>query len=296
VDLTPVRTIWIDETGVQADLRVRVGRLGDDIRSFAIHSLGWIRLCEMARFREIEFDPAATHAAAVRGLISRLRADGRDETPWITRAASYTGREWLVHQSVDLEDLIDWIERVHEFSLTPMIPSAIRVERLDDTAIYGDRDPIFLGVMEAWKGQSGGIDCSVTSPWVNQPWGRAAGVSVKVLVRDPAAASFVIMAYQPSLTTLWSTNQLDHFRYARITEQLPDRALASDVVRSAERALATRRPLAEMCHGPVRRSDGRVEFVDWKRVIAPAHTHDAAEPDAVVVYCRRQFAEQRHTG
>lgn len=292
---TPIRTIWFDETGSPADLHAKVGRLGNDIRCFALHSLGWVRICEMMHFREIEFDPAAVRPATMLGLVAHVRACDLAGQPWVTRAASYTGREWMIHQSTDADDLITWLERVHEFGQPPVIPCTIQVQGLGNAEIENDRDPILTGVLEAWRSQSGQVEFSPSSTWTTHPWGRAPGVSVKVMMQDPHSSSFLIMSYQASLTTLWSSERLQHFTHARITEQMPDRALAADVVRSATRVLTLNRPVAEWCEGPVRRSDGRVEHVEWKRISVPARTAGSRNPNAVIVYCRRRFAEQRRT-
>lgn len=78
---TVVSTRWIGRDGGDEDLKARVGRLGDDVSVFAVHTLGWIQLLEIARFLEVRLDPRATSAAAVAALDALLYRIERNAEP-----------------------------------------------------------------------------------------------------------------------------------------------------------------------------------------------------------------------
>ena len=120
---------------------------------------------------------------------------------------------------------------------------------------------------------------------MNMRWAPLPCRSVKVLVRDAPTNALVFASYFPASTELWAERTVRRFRYGRVAEVVPDRALAAKVIESAETTLAQGRPRAERLQGFVRKSDASVVHVDWERISLPARLDGAAAPNAVIVYC-----------
>lgn len=292
--LASVNARWIDENGDEADLRARVGRLGDDVRIFALHTLGWIRVQEIVRFREIEFDPRVVSPAAVRGLIALITRLHSEDSRWIVQASVYTGQTWLHHCEHDVDRLIEWIEGMSALGNNrPTVPSALDVVQLGEPSEDRDRDPMLVAVMDAWRTENGRISWSPTDPFVRMPWGERPGRNVKVLLREETSRAIVFGSYFPARTSLWNEGTVRRFHHARVVEQVPDRALAARVVQSAEVTLERNRPRSERVKGLCRRSDGSVIHMDWMRVSFPAYFDGANDPNAVIVYCQTLSVDER---
>jgi len=294
VTLASVNTRWIDENGEVADLLARVGRLGDDVRTFALHTMGWIRVQEIVRFREIEFDPRIASPAAIRGLVAMITQLHSEDSRWVVQASVYTGRSWVHHCEHDVGRLVEWIEGMSALGSTrPVVPSALDVIDMGEPNATRDRDPILTAVMDAWRSNEGRISWSPTDPFVRMPWGERPGTNVKVLLREEASRAIVFGSYFPARTSLWSEGTVRRFHHARVLEQVPDRALAAKVVQSADLTLDRNRPRSERLKGLVRRSDGDVVHMDWMRVSFPALFDGATVPNAVIVFCQTLTVDER---
>lgn len=292
--LASVNTRWIDENGNEADLLARVGRLGDDVRTFALHTMGWIRVQEIVRFREIEFDPRIASPAAVRGLVAMITQLHSEDSRWVVQASVYTGQTWLHQSEHDIARLVEWIEGMAALGdPRPTIPSALEVIDMGEPNPVRDGDATLLAVMDAWRANEGRISWSPTDPFVRMPWGERPGRNVKVLLREESSRAIVFNSYFPARTSLWNEGTVRRFQHARVIEQVPDRALAAKVVNSAELTLDRNRPRSERLKGLVRRSDGGVVHMDWKRVSFPAFFDGSAEPNAVIVFCQTLAVDER---
>jgi hypothetical protein len=289
-----VNTRWIDEDGNEGDLLARVGRFGEDVRTFAIHTMGWIRIQEIVRFREIEFDPRIASPAAVRALIALITQLHSEDSRWIVNASIYTGETWLNHTEHDVGRLTAWIEGMAALGRErPLVPSALDVIDLGEPGAAKAQDPMLVSVMDAWRANEQRISFSPTDPFMQMPWGERPGRNVKVLLREDVSRAIVFGTYFPARTSLWSEGTVRRFQHARVLEQVPDRALAAKVVQSAEATLDRNRPRSERLKGLVRRSDQSIVHMDWMRVSLPAYFDGAREPNAVVVYCQTLAVEER---
>lgn len=287
VAVVPVNTRWIDETGGVGDVGRKVGRLGEDVRVFALHTLGWIRIQEIIRYREIEFDPRAVRPRSIEALIDTIRSFGDEGAmPWLAKVSAHTGHSWIsiTSSEKDTERLIEWIKAMAEVGSEPDVPAALEVSDLPENLIVRDQDPALRALVDRWRDSSGHLDLSSAGSWASILAPRRGG-NLKVLRRE-ASGAIVFCAYQPSLTPLWDAPIMRRFVQARVLEQVPDRALAQRVVRSAVRTLASGQPRAERFTGPCLRSDGSVEHLDWMRVSLPASSI-GDDLDTVVVFCRR---------
>lgn len=293
--VVPIRTRWIDEHGKEGDLLTRVGRLGDDMRVFALHTLGWVRIQDIKLYREIEFDPQAVSPETIATVLRVIHEFEGDPAKSLLRASAYTGHSW-VSESVmgsDIDMLSEWISSVAEFGQIPAIPSALSVTDLGDSVITSDRDPVLQQIVGTWRESGGRLDWSPTGMGTAAPWGGPRPeVNVKILSRT-GDGEIVFSAYQPSLTALWEPNTFSRFVHSRVLERVPDRALAQRVVRSAVRTLASGLPRAERFVGPCLRSDGSVVELDWMRVSLPMRMSGSRETDSVLVFCRRLTEEER---
>ncbi|MEQ8814178.1 MAG: hypothetical protein RLO51_04195 [Thalassobaculum sp.] len=293
--IAAIESRWIDGSGGRGDLERLVGRLGNDIRQFALHTLGWIRVQEVLGYLEIEFDPRATHPASIAALLSMVRGFERASTLSFVKASAYTGRSWVAYTCTgrEIDGLAEWIWAVAEFGGAPIVPSAITVSDLPDRAIANESDPDLRYVLGTWRMTGGRLDLGEPSPWPMKSWsGPRPYVNLKVLRRD-CDGQIVFGAYRPALTSLWETEVSDRFVDARVTESVPDRALAQCVVRSALRTLAGGQPLAERFAGPCLRSDGSVEELDWMRISLPTASSATGELDSLIVFCRILSLEER---
>lgn len=285
-----VNTRWIDENGHDADLRARTGRLGNDIALFAVHTMGWIRVQEIVRFWDIEFDPRAVQPAAVASLCGLVRRLNMQSLPWAARVRAYDGADWLVHTIFaqcrdDVDKLIEWIEAIARFGQDPLVPSALEVADLGEPDLTRKDDPMLAEIASAWRDTGGAIAADPADPFMQMRWKPLPCRSVKVLARSAPSGALVFASYFPARTELWAEGTVRRFQHARVCEEVPDRALAAKVVESAEATLAQRRVRSERVRGPVRRSDGSVVHVDWQRISLPACLDGAAVPNAVIVYC-----------
>lgn len=280
---------------MEADLLGRVGRLGDDVRIFALHTLGWIRIQEILRFREIEFDPRVASPAAIQGLIQSIARLNSEDSRWIVQASVYTGQTWMHRADHDIERLIEWIEGISALGSTrPTIPSALDVIDLGEPNPSRDTDPTLAAVADAWRACNGRITSSPSDPFARMPWGEHPGRNVKVLIREETSRAIVFGPYFPVRTTsLWNLGTVRRFHNGRVLEQVPDRALAAKVVQSAEVTLDRNLPRSERLKGLCRRSDGSVVHMDWMRVSFPAYLDDAGDPNAVIVFCQTLAVDER---
>jgi len=286
-----VKTYWIDERGRPAELLERVGRLGDDVATFAVHTMGWVRVQEIVRYWEIELDPRAVQPASIATLCDMVRQFGRHGSPWLARVRAYNGVDWLSSSTVgstaqSADELVAWIEAVVRFGRDPQIPCALDVTDLGEPDL-GRRtdDPMLDEIASAWRGTRGEISSTPADPFMHMRWAPLPCRSVKVLVRDTPSAALVFASYFPASTEFWTEGTVRRFRFGRVSEEVPDRALAANVIASAEATLISRRPRSERVRGLVRRSDASVVHADWERISLPACLDSAKTPNAVIVYC-----------
>lgn len=291
----PIRTRWIDEYGKEGNLLTRVGRLGDDMRVFALHTLGWVRIQDIKNYREVEFDPQAVSRETIDTVLRVIQEFPGDPTRSLVKASAFTGQSWVSEAAIgaDIDTLLQWISAVAEFGRVPTIPAALTVTDLADAAIMSDRDPVLRQIVGAWREADGRLDWSLSNPEAPMPWGGPRPeANVKILSRT-GDGEIVFSAYQPSLTALWEPKTFGRFVHSRVLERVPDRALAQRVVRSAVRTLASGLPRAERFVGPCLRSDGSVVELDWMRVSLPMRLGGSKDADSVLVFCRRLSEDER---
>lgn len=294
--IIPVRTWWIDEAGMARDVEAFVGRRGDDVHEFAIHTLGWMYFQEIGKQLEVRFNPAVTAAAAVQAAAVTVRDCLQNETGLVTVRA-FCGQKWISEaaDAAGLDRIIDWIETVVKSGRPRLPQGAIAVEKLTDADFARYSDPRLELIMSIWQATAGVIEMSFRSPWVRMPWGGPRAKSnTKILKRSPSG-ELIISAYQPSSTALWDQATMEEFVHNPVLSCVPDRGLGTLVVRSAECTLQARHPRIERFTGACERSDHTLEALDWIRVSLPARYSGGGAADAVVVYCKRIESEPSYS-
>lgn len=290
---TVVSTRWIGRDGRDEDLKARVGRLGDDVSIFAIHTLGWIQLLEIARFLEIRFDPRATGAAAVAAVDNLLYDLEGSAAPWLVKIQAFNGRSWVETTDTDAARLSRFVHDCMGFCERADVPTALRARTLGDATLSRLDDPLIRRVLAVWRATGGRIGQDVLADA-----GSAAYGNVKML-RLLDDDSLVFQHYRASITGPWDSATWTRFAGRDVRGAVPDRALAEAVDRSARRVLAGTEPVLEHWVGPILTSKG-VAHYDWFRASFPiqADTADAHAPGqsgAVLVVCVPNQADLRAT-
>jgi|GEM_PF-938929 len=278
---TVVRTRWIGRDGSEQDLKSRVGRLGDDVSVFALHTLGWIQILEIARFLEIRFDPRATGPAAIAALDDLLYTLDRSETPWLVKIHVFNGKAWVETTDTDAARLSRFVHDCFSFCERPDVPSALRTEILSDSAFRRLDDPLIERISAAWQDTGGRIDHDLMA---NVSSGTYGNVKLLTLLDDQR---LVFHHYRASITGPWDNATWANFSGRDVRQAVPDRALADAVDRSARQVLAGAAPMLEHWSGPILTSKGAAMY-DWLRASFPVHLGDnriREDAGTVLVVC-----------
>lgn len=289
---TVVSTRWIGRDGRDEDLKARVGRLGDDVSVFAVHTLGWIQVLEIARFLEVRFDPRATSAAAVSSLDEELYALERNAAPWLVKISAFNGKTWVETTDTDAARLSRFVHDCMGFCDRPDVPNALRTRRLGETALGRIDDPLVRRILAAWRETGGRIERE-------QVAAASTGTSGNVkMLRVLDDKSLVFDHYRASITGPWDNATWTRFAGKDVRGAVPDRALADAVDRSARRVLEGTSPLLEHWVGPILTSKG-VAHYDWLRASFPLRLDGSRpgehETGGVLVVCVPNRADLRAT-
>ncbi|NQW12481.1 MAG: hypothetical protein HQ481_21660 [Alphaproteobacteria bacterium] len=283
--LTAINTRWIDRDGRDGDLRVRVGRLGDDISDFALHTLGWIRVLEIERFKEIRFDPRASGDGAAEFAKEEIRRSARLDEPWLMKIEIYSGRDWVECVDTDADRLTRFVENCLDFCREPQFPIGLKVEALDAEKINQLRHPMIQRVVQEWRRKQGRFDAGLQSILHQVTEGNTK------LLRLGQDGRIAFQDYhRPANSGPWDPATWSQFSGATVSSVVPDRSLAVVVEKSARTALDSALPQLERCHGPLLTSKG-VMIYDWMRASFPvwpdstAIPGPGAQPMGLVVVC-----------
>ncbi len=288
---TVVHTRWIGRDGRDQDLKARVGRLGDDVSVFALHTLGWIQIMEIARFLEIRFDPRATGPDAISSLDDLLFTLDRSETPWLVKMHVFNGKTWMETTDTDASRLSRFVHDCFSFCERPDVPSALRTEVLGDAVFQRIDDPLIRRISAAWRGKAGRIDQALMAEIGAGTYGN---VKMLTLLDDNR---LVFNHYRASITGPWDNDTWIGFSGRDVRQAVPDRALANAVDRSARQVLAGAAPMLEHWSGPILTSKGAAMY-DWLRASFPVqhgNSHNRQGAGTVLVVCVPALAAYRAT-
>lgn len=255
---------WIDEVGNSADLALKLGRLGEDVSEFAIHTMGWIRCTTIGAFEEYSFDTRSVHLASLEALLHRLTAPptGPIESPRL-RCIEVTTRLGTTKISDDRPSrLISLVRKCMEIADPRTPQDAIHRRRMEMSALAGISDDLASGLIGAWR-DAGGV---LRAPVWNLLTDKALQRSVKMMV--PHGDTFRLVRYKGSPNAPWDQATWRSFEGGTLDQVVPDRGMIESVKASTRSALAARDPLIELCEGVIIASDGLKEL-QWYRITLP---------------------------
>lgn len=255
-------TLWIDGTGVFVDIKDRLGRLGDDVAAYALHTLGWVRIIQIAGYSEFGFDARSVHAAAFDAMVDAIERQSRANSLHLLRVEVFDGQEWQHQTSADPRQVVRFAQHVRtqvagstETTILHQIPYSI-------DRIWGLGDPQIRAVADAWRASSGVLSATLDTAITRDCPDR----SVKVMV--PAGTTFRFDRYRSSRTGPWDRTVWNGFQGNTVQSVVPDPVLAQAVTRTGELVLRSGLPRLERCRGPVLASDGLRDFA-WYRLSLP---------------------------
>ena len=260
--LIGITTQWIDETGQVADLAAKLGRLGEDVSEFAIHTMGWIRCTTIGAFEEYSFDARSVHTQALTALLQRLVSETAPETTRL-RCIEVTTARGTTKISDDRPDrMVSLVLKCMEI-VNPRAPKdSIRRGRMDHNAIASLDDPVAARLIAAWKASG----ATLRSPILDVMADPGINRSIKVMI--PHGETFRLMHYHGSPNAPWDRATWRGFEGGTLDQVVPDRGMIESVKASTRAALDLRQPLVEFCEGVVLASDGLKEF-QWYRISLP---------------------------
>ncbi|WP_156907249.1 hypothetical protein [Thalassobaculum salexigens] len=260
--LIGITTQWIDESGRVADLAAKLGRLGEDVSEFAIHTMGWIRCTSIGAFEEYSFDARSVHTQALTTLLDRLVSDTTPSTTRL-RCIEVTTARGTTKISDDRPDrMVSLVLKCMEI-VNPRAPKdSIRRGRMDSSGIAALDDPVAARLIAAWKASGATLRAPIldlmTDPSINR--------GIKVMV--PHGETFRLMRYHGSPNAPWDPATWRAFEGGTLDQVVPDRGMIESVKASTRTALAIREPLVEFCEGVILASQGLKEF-QWYRISLP---------------------------
>lgn len=273
--LIGITTQWIDEGGEITDLAVKLGRLGEDVSEFAIHTMGWIRCTSIGAFEEYSFDTRSVHLGSLNALLRRLTAapSGGTETPRLRCIEVTTGFGTTKISDDRPSRLVSLVRKCMEIADPRTPQDAIRRARMEMSALTSLRDDLATNLIHAWRDAGGVLRAPVSELLSDQGIRR----SIKVMV--PHDDTFRLLSYKGSPNAPWDPATWRGFEGATLDQVVPDRGMIESVKASTRSALAAREPLIELCEGMVLASDGLKEL-EWYRISVPVdlpgHGQDAA--------------------
>jgi hypothetical protein len=260
--LIGITTQWIDESGRVADLAAKLGRLGEDVSEFAIHTMGWIRCTTIGAFEEYAFDARSVHSQALNALLHRLVSDTAPDATRL-RCIEVTTARGTTKISDDRPDrMVSLVLKCMEI-VNPRAPQdSIRRGRMDHSAIDSLDDPVAARMIAAWKASGATLRSPIldvmTDPSINR--------GIKVMI--PHGDTFRLMRYHGSPNGPWDRATWRGFEGGTLDHVVPDRGMIESVKASTRAALDLREPLVEFCEGVILASEGLKEF-QWYRISLP---------------------------
>lgn len=258
-----ILTHWIDGTGAFADLKARVGRLGDDVAAYALHTLGWVRVVQISRYSEFSFDSRSIRVAALEAAIELIGRQARFEGHQLVRVEVFDGRNWLHHTSSNVDELVAFTRHFGNQAAATESPTPV----LNQVPYSIDRvwtmgDPQVRSLAEAWRQSGGRLTAALETAMSRDCPDRC----IKIMV--PSGPTFRFDRYRNSRTGPWDRDVWNRFQGETIQEAVPDPNLAKSVAQSGEFVLRSRLPRLERCRGPVLASEGVRDFA-WYRLSLP---------------------------
>ena len=257
-----VLTRWIDGTGAITDLGERLGRLGDDVAAYALHTLGWVRLVQISRYSEYAFDARSVRDAAADVMVETIRRQARLGGHQLLRVEAFDGHDWLHQTGPEADRLIAFIRHAHAEAALGAPAAVLHQIPYSIDRLWTLGDPQIRAVAEAWRGTGGKLlpelDAAIKQDCPDR--------SVKVMV--PSGPTFRFDRYRGSRTGPWDRNVWNRFVGETVQEIVPDPVLARSVIRAGELVLRSRSPRLERCRGPVLATNGLRDFA-WYRLSLP---------------------------
>lgn len=282
-----VTSRWIGSKGEARELEELIGRASPEIADFAIHTLGWIRVNQIGEYREVSYDPRSAtprSIAALTALISAGIPSTDAPASALFRLSAYTGRDWLELVDSSVDRLEAFVARTIEFVQPCVVPTALKARLESQEAITefsGSVQLLFQAAIDAGQRGLNPTDPSIASLLSDAGVGNSE--SVKILKRV-GSGEILFDRYRASGTTIWSSEALNSFPATPVERIVPDRALASNVIHSAEHALAVKRPTIETIEGPVLISRGDINELAWSRLSIPLTGKDHRDRLLVITH------------
>lgn len=265
--LAAISSQWIDATGETVDLKARLGRLGDDVSAYALHTLGWVRIVQISRYSEFSFDARSARDLTIEALIDALRRHARFDSHQLLRIEVYDGENWQQQTSSDVESLVRFVQYACARASAGDPAAVLHQIPYSIDRIWTLGDPQVRAVAEAWRSTAG-----LLTDELDTAIGRdCPDRSVKVMV--PTDSTFRFDRYRSSPTGPWDRNVWDRFIGETVRDIVPDRSLATSVTRAGELVLRSRTPRLERCKGPVLATEGIRNFA-WYRISLPVWLPD----------------------
>jgi hypothetical protein len=262
--LIGITTQWIDESGQVADLAAKLGRLGEDVSDFALHTMGWIRCTSIGAFEEYAFDTRSVHLASLQTLLDRLTVDDAPRALGMRlRCIEVTTAFGTTKISDDHPSrLVSLVLKCMEIADPRSPQDSIRRGRMELSALPSLGDEVANRLIAAWRASGGTLRAPISELIADAGLNR----SIKIMV--PQGETFRFLRYKGSPNAPWDKATWRGFEGGTIDQVVPDRGMIESVKASTRSALATKQPVIERCEGVVLASDGLKEFA-WYRISVP---------------------------
>lgn len=262
-----VVTRWIDATGALVDLKAKLGRLGDDVSAYALHTLGWVRIVQISRYAEFTFDARSVSELTVEATVDALRQQSRMDDHQLLRVEVFDGRDWLHQTASDVGPLVGFVRHVRSIAIAGDPAAVLHQIPYSVERVWTLGDPQVRAVAEAWRSSNGRLSPELDTAITRDCPDR----SVKIMI--PMGSTFRFDRYRSSRTGPWDPKVWDRFVGQTVRDVVPDPLLVKSITRSGEIAMRSRTPRLERCRGPVLATDGLRKFA-WYRLSLPVWLPD----------------------
>jgi len=277
--LVSVKTYWIDRNGDFSDPSNRVGRIGEDVTVFAIHSLGWARIMEIGGFAEFQFDSHATGPAAIRSIMAYVHGRIARGAPWLGQFEAYDGFQWRRLVSHDLSEIQNFLATTQNADGPMLVPSSIAKRPLDRRLLNSIRDPGFRSLYRTWQSDPVSVLDLDALP---MPFRGSASIVVR---RDDG--QFGLRAFRCGETAgPWGVALSELEAVPPIDQAVADRGLAGELDRSyrglwdlaVDPVLERWTGLVQLPEPDSASETGMVRDIDWARIVLPVMVPDPSGP------------------